>query len=97
MARMPYQIYFSLMSNICPGKGRCNLNKGLRKGYRKEIIDEDYFISVGKITIDDKSLYLGADKDEIIRLLGEPEMIQEQYGGGTWRHFDTPYLWGVGF
>lgn len=72
MAGMPYQIYFSLMSNICPGKG-----------YRKEIIDEDYFISVGKITIDDKSLYLGANKDEIIRLLGEPEMIREQYGGGT--------------
>lgn len=86
MAGMPYQIYFSLMSNICPGKG-----------YRKEIIDEDYFISVGKITIDDKSLYLGAGKDEIIRLLGEPEMIQEQYGGGTRRRFETLYLWGVGF
>lgn len=40
-----------------------------------------------KIIIDDKSLYLGANKDEIIRLLGEPEMIREQYGGGTWRHF----------
>lgn len=35
-----------------------------------------------KIMIDDKSLYLGAGKDEIIRLLGEPEMMQEQYGGG---------------
>lgn len=39
-----------------------------------------------KITIDDKSVYLGAGKEEIIRLLGEPETIQEQYGGGTWRH-----------
>lgn len=64
MVEKPYRIYFSLMSSICPGKG-----------YRKEIIDEDYFISVGKITIDDKSLYLGAGKEEIIRLLGEPEMI----------------------
>ena len=36
------------MSNICLGEGRCNLNKGFRKGYRKEIIDEDYIISVGK-------------------------------------------------
>lgn len=83
MVEKPYRIYFSLMSNTCPGEGRCNLNKGLRKGYRKEIIDEDYFISVGKITIDDKSLYLGAGKEEITRLLGEPEMIQELYGGGT--------------
>lgn len=50
-----------------------------------------------KIMIDDKSLYLGAGKDEIIRLLGEPEMMQEQYGGGTRRRFETLYLWGVGF
>ena len=33
---------------VCLGKGRCNLNKSLRKGYRKYIIDEDYFISTGK-------------------------------------------------
>lgn len=40
-----------------------------------------------KIVFDGTEIYLGDNKEHIMELLGNPEVIHEQYGGGTWRHF----------
>ncbi len=40
-----------------------------------------------KMVFDGKEIYLGDNKEHIMELLGNPEDIFEQYGGGIWRHY----------
>lgn len=44
-------------------------------------------IPLEKIIIDEKEIFLGMDKQQVLDLLGEPERAHLQYGGKTWRHY----------
>ena len=37
--------------------------------------------------MDGKEIRLGDKKQAVISVLGEPEHIHENYGGGSWRHY----------
>ncbi len=43
-------------------------------------------IPLEKIIFDGKEIFLGAKKEDVIKLLGEPECILKQYGGKSWRY-----------
>lgn len=44
-------------------------------------------VPLEKISIDEKEIFLGMNKQQVSDLLGEPESIHLQYGGKTWRHY----------
>ena len=48
-------------------------------------------IPLEKMIVDEKEIRLGEKKEAVLSMLGAPEHIQENYGGGSWRHyyFDT--------
>ena len=44
-------------------------------------------IPLEKMILDGKEIRLGEKKQAVISVLGEPEHIHENYGGGSWRHY----------
>ena len=44
-------------------------------------------ILLEKMILDGKEIRLGEKKQAVIPVLGEPEHIHENYGGGSWRHY----------
>ena len=44
-------------------------------------------ILLEKMILDGKEIRLGEKKQAVISVLGEPEHIHENYGGGSWRHY----------
>ena len=44
-------------------------------------------IPLEKIIVDEKEIRLGEKKQAVISMLGAPEHIHENYGGGSWRHY----------
>ena len=44
-------------------------------------------IPLEKMIMDGKEIRLGDKKQAVISVLGEPEHIHENYGGGSWRHY----------
>ena len=44
-------------------------------------------IPLEKIIVDEKEIRLGEKKEAVISMLGAPEHIHENYGGGSWRHY----------
>ncbi|MCM1288111.1 MAG: hypothetical protein NC240_07335 [Clostridium sp.] len=53
---------------------------------KSERIKIDLF-PLEKMVFDGKEIYLGDNKQHIMKLLGNPENIFLQYGGETWRHY----------
>lgn len=44
-------------------------------------------IPLEKIIVDEKEIRLGEKKEAVISMLGAPEHIHENYGGGSWRYY----------
>ncbi len=44
-------------------------------------------IPLEKMIMDEKEIRLGEKKEAVLSILGAPEHIHENYGGGSWRHY----------
>ena len=50
-------------------------------------------IPLEKMILDEKEIRLGEKKQAVISVLGEPEHIHENYGGGSWKDSEEEEYW----